>query len=163
MYTELYWIEGPWPGRLAISARPRGGDWLEDEVKRWRRAGLDIIVSLLTPDEEEALDLQHEKQCCRDSGLDFRSFPIVDRSVPASEVKAMRLIEQLGADLIQGRNIAVHCRQGIGRSGLIAASLLVARGIGSEDAMKRVSDARGVEVPETPRQRDWITSSLIPG
>jgi len=61
MYTELYWIEGPWPGRLAISARPRGGDWLEDEVKSWRRAGLDIIVSLLTPDEEEALDLQREK------------------------------------------------------------------------------------------------------
>jgi len=162
MYTELYWIEGPWPGRLAISARPRGGDWLEDEVKSWRRAGLDIIVSLLTPDEEEALDLQREKQFCRDSGIDLRSFPIVDRSVPASEVKAMRLIGQLDTDLTQGKNIVVHCRQGIGRSGLIAASLLAARGIGSEDAMKRVSDARGVEVPETPRQRDWIASSLIP-
>jgi protein tyrosine phosphatase (PTP) superfamily phosphohydrolase (DUF442 family) len=162
MYTELYWIEGPWPGRLAISARPRGGDWLEDEVKSWRRAGLDIIVSLLTPDEEEALDLQREEQFCRDNGLDFRSFPIVDRSVPASEVKAMRLIEQLDTDLTQGKNIVVPCRQGIERSGLIAASLLAARGIGSEDAMKRVSDARGVEVPETPRQRDWIASSLIP-
>jgi hypothetical protein len=28
----LYWIEGPWTGRLAISARPRGWDWLQDDV-----------------------------------------------------------------------------------------------------------------------------------
>jgi protein-tyrosine phosphatase len=162
MLTDLYWIEGPWPGRLAISARPRGGDWLEDEVESWRRAGLDVVVSLLTPDEEEALDLQREKQFCRDSGLDFRPFPIVDRSVPAPEVNGLPLIEQLDSELTQGKNILIHCRQGIGRSGMIAAGVLVAGGIRPEVAMKRVSDARGVEVPETLRQRIWITSILIP-
>ena len=155
MHTELYWIEGPWPGRLAISARPRGGDWIEDELKGWRRYGIDTVVSLLTPDEEESLDLQPEGQLCQDIGLSFRSFPIVDRSVP-SQIEAVSFIQQLDAELAQGKNLVVHCRQGIGRSGLIAAGLLVARGVSPEDAMERASAARHVPIPETLGQRLWI-------
>src|SRR5436309_9794359 len=36
---RLYWINDPWPGKLALAARPRGGDWLPDEVADWKRAG----------------------------------------------------------------------------------------------------------------------------
>jgi hypothetical protein len=32
MRAQLYWIEGPWAGHFAIVPRPRGGDWLEDEI-----------------------------------------------------------------------------------------------------------------------------------
>lgn len=155
MHTELYWIEGPWPGRLAISARPRGGDWLEDELRGWSRDGIDTVVSLITPDEEESLDLEAEGKLCLDNGLSFRPFPIVDRSVP-SQPEAMRLIQQLDAELTGGKNLVVHCRQGIGRSGLIAAGLLVARGVSPEDAMERASAARHVPIPETLPQRIWI-------
>ena len=51
MRTELFWIDGPWPGRLAIMPRPRGGDWLEEEIQSWRRSGVDLVVSLLTLEE----------------------------------------------------------------------------------------------------------------
>lgn len=40
METEIYWVPGPWPGRLGIIPRPRGGDWLGDEVRSWRASGL---------------------------------------------------------------------------------------------------------------------------
>jgi len=60
MSTEIYRIEGPWRGTLGISAHPRGGDWLEDEIKSWRGAGFDVIVSLLTPAEIEEMDLSGE-------------------------------------------------------------------------------------------------------
>jgi hypothetical protein len=43
MRTELYWIERPWRGRLAIMPRPRGGDWLDDEIQSWRRSGVDVV------------------------------------------------------------------------------------------------------------------------
>src|ERR1700693_5787458 len=36
MTPELIWIPGPWAGRLAMSNRARGGDWLDDEVRGWR-------------------------------------------------------------------------------------------------------------------------------
>ena len=51
MRTELYWIEGPWLSRLAIMPRPRGGDWLEDEITSWRHVGIDTIVSALMKEE----------------------------------------------------------------------------------------------------------------
>src|SRR5438445_5914218 len=51
MRTELFWIKGPWPGRLAIMPRPRDGDWLENEIQSWRRSGVDVVFSLLMADE----------------------------------------------------------------------------------------------------------------
>src|SRR4051812_19402842 len=64
MRTEIYWIPTPTPGRLAVMPRPRGGDWLEDEVRSWRAEGVDIAVSLLTPDETRDLDLEIEVAIC---------------------------------------------------------------------------------------------------
>ena len=156
MPTEVYRIDGPWPGRLAISARPRGGDWLEDELKGWRQAGFDIIVSLLTPDEADEMELRMEERYSRQHHMEFVSFPIVDRSVPESRAEALKLIERLEAALANGKNINVHCRQGIGRSALIAAGMLIARGVPTEEALKRISIARHSLVPETSEQRKWI-------
>jgi protein-tyrosine phosphatase len=161
MSTGFYPIDGPWPGTLAISPRPRGGDWLEDEVKSWRNAGFDVIVSLLTPDEIEEMELQQEPRYCGENHVKFVSFPIVDRSVPDSRIDAQRLIEQLDADLARGKRVNVHCRQGIGRSGLIAASILIAKGLRPAEAVQKVSSARKSAVPETVEQREWI-DAMVP-
>ena len=81
MWTKLNWVEGPWQGRLALAARPRGGEWLEDEMEIWRRAGIDTVFSLLTPEEEQDLDLAKEAATVRALGMKFLSFPIPDRQV----------------------------------------------------------------------------------
>ncbi len=156
MRTELYWIEGPWQGKLAILPRPRGGDWLEDEVQGWRAAGVDVVVSLLTSDEVADFDLAQEGRSCEAHGIDFRPFPIVDRSVPASRKATLDFAKKLAKLLAEGKSVAIHCRQGIGRSALIAASLLVLAGIAPEAAFLRVSEGRGCSVPETPQQRQWL-------
>ena len=49
MGTKVYWIAGPWQGRLGIVPRPRGADWLDDETRAWRDVGIDMVVSLLEP------------------------------------------------------------------------------------------------------------------
>lgn len=156
MWTQLHWIDGPWPGRLAIASRPRGGDWLTDEIASWRTAGIDTVLSLLTPEEERDLDLRSEAHEAKARGMEFVSFPVADRQVPSSEAKVSTVLEKLDADLSFGKNIVVHCRQGIGRSGLIAACLLVMKGLDPEAAVKRLSSARGVAIPETAEQRRWI-------
>ena len=68
------------------------------------------------------------------------------------------LIAQLDTALAARSKVVVHCRQGIGRSGLIAAGLLVAQRLKSRAAMERTSAARKVAVPETPEQAAWITA-----
>jgi protein-tyrosine phosphatase len=156
MTPELFWIPGPWRGHLAIAARPRGGDWLEDEVRGWHQAGLDMVISLLEEDETSELGLGYEGKIARSHSIDFTSFPIPDRGVPASVQGAVLFLRRIGAALDEGKNVAVHCRQGIGRSGLIAGGVLVASGAGVEKALDAVSAARGVSVPETPEQLHWL-------
>ena len=60
MRTKVFWVDGPWRGRLGILPRPRGGDWLRDETAAWREAGVDVVVSLLEPEEAAQLVLEDE-------------------------------------------------------------------------------------------------------
>ncbi len=156
MNPKLYWIKGPWPGKLAISARPRGGDWLEDEISGWRTAGVDAVVSLLTPQENKDLQLGAESNLAQSRGLRFLSLPVEDRGVPSSLDDALLAIEDVTEMLRQGRNVAVHCRQGIGRSGMLAAALLIKGGSTPSQALKLISEVRGLAVPETPEQLEWV-------
>ena len=156
-----YPIEGPWKGRLAIVPRPRGEDWLEDEVRAWQEGGLDVIVSLLTPSEAQELGLTDEAVLAQAQGLNFLEFPIPDYGVPSSLESSLAFVETLDDALTRGKNIGIHCRQGIGRSSLIAASLLVLHGIQTEMAFSRVAEGRGRQVPDTSEQREWVNKFAL--
>jgi protein-tyrosine phosphatase len=156
MRAEIYWIGGVPRGRLAVLPRPRGGDWLEDEVRSLRGAGVDVLVSLLTREEAAELDIADEAGCCAASGIEFFSFPITDRGVPASASDALGLVRRLAGSVAEGKGVAVHCRQGVGRSALVAVCILASLGDGPDAAFDRVAAARGCPVPDTAEQRDWV-------
>ena len=61
MKADIYWIDQLAPHRLAIMPRPRGGDWLEDEIRSLRLEGVDVLVSLLTETEARELELDSER------------------------------------------------------------------------------------------------------
>ena len=142
MISDLYWMPGPWTGRLAIVARPRGGDWLDDEASGWGRAGINVLVSLLEEEEAVELGLTHEAEAAESNRIRFVSFPIPDRGVPSPARSVGALLRDIGRALEDGKNVAVHCRQGIGRSGLIAAAALVTTGMGTERAIEVASGLR---------------------
>jgi protein-tyrosine phosphatase len=154
--TKLYWLTGPWKGKVALAARPRGEDWLEEDVVDWKRAGIQSILSLLTQEEQVELGLRDEGREVQRQGLEFSSFPIPDLQVPRSEAKLAEELDKVAASLSAGKNVLIHCRQGIGRTGLVAACLLVKSGMSPGAAVEAASAARGMSVPETPEQRDWI-------
>jgi len=137
-------------------AWPRGGDWLEDEAAGWSRAGIEVVVSLLEADEAAQLGLDREAQAAESNRIRFISFPIPDRGVPVSTRDALVALTDIRDELELGRNVAIHCRQSIGRSGLIAVRVLVICGVPPGDAVDVVSSARGLTVPETPGQLQWI-------
>lgn len=74
MQAKVYWTKEKHPGRIAIVPRPRGGEWLEDEAAAWREANLDVIVSLLEADENEAFKLAREAEFCETNGIKFFYF-----------------------------------------------------------------------------------------
>lgn len=156
MATRFYWLRGHSPGSLAIAPRPRGGEWLVDEIAAWKRSGVDAVLSLLTPDEERELELGNEETEVQLQGMEFLSLPIEDRRVPSSEANLSATLEKVERHLQSGDNVLVHCRQGIGRSGMVTACLLVRKGLSPDAAVHEVSAIRGTAIPETSEQRDWI-------
>ncbi len=136
--------------------RPRGNEWLEDEIRSLKALHVDFLVSLLTQGEAVELELEKEQKLCESHKIEFISFPINDRQVPDSLSKTKQLLSRLYHNLLDGKRIAVHCRGGIGRSGLITASLLIKNGMSATAALKAVSNARRAEVPDTCEQWEWV-------
>lgn len=154
---RFHTIAGVTSGRLAICTRPRGGEWLETDLANAKREGWNVLVSALEISEEFELDLRCEYDVAQELGSIFLRLPIRDRGIP--ELRAMKeLTGKVVALLTEGKSVAVHCRMGIGRSGLICASTLVALGADPDEAWARVQNARGLEVPDTPEQRQWLGS-----
>ena len=158
MRAELYWITDAPHGRLATMPRPRAGDWLADELTSMKTLGVDAVVSLLTNDEIAELELQHEPSICKDIGLTYISYAIADRNVPTSVDDFLAFTNHLHDFLCDDRGVAIHCRMGIGRSSLVAACLLVKSGLSVSAAFASISRARGIDVPDTNDQLEWVQS-----
>ena len=155
MKPEIYWIDKPGDGRIAVLAMPQGDWWLESEIRSWREDGIDVVVSLLTEPEDRLLGLSREAELCRNNGLTFISFPIEDCDVPLSSEDTLELVKELDALLASGKSIGFHCRGGLGRSPLIASCVLMYSGKSAEEAFELVGAARGLSVPQTQRQEVW--------
>lgn len=156
MPTPLYSIDNLAAGKLSIMPHPRGGEYLADVIKDLRAANVDILISLLSETETSGLELDEEAVHCANQGIDYLSFPITDFGVPPFSMRTFRFLKQLNEQLSQGKHIALHCYQGIGRSGLMAASLLTLTGLPAEQAFDQLSQVRGNTVPETDEQRAWV-------
>ncbi|HEX4303328.1 MAG TPA: protein-tyrosine phosphatase family protein [Rhizomicrobium sp.] len=154
--ADLYWIDLEFPGRLAVAPKPRGGDWLEDEIRSWRAQAIDCVVCLLENDEIAELSLGAEAKYCAENEVAFLRFPIADRGLPDSHREAIALVRDIANRLQTGQNVLIHCRAGIGRTGLVAAGTLISLGVAPEHALAAIGTARRVQVPDTDAQRDWI-------
>ena len=108
-----------------------------------KRAGVDVLVSALSHYETEDMGLLEESQCCQNYGLEFFSFPIKNRSVPASFSEFDVLLNSLTDRLRNGKAVGVHCRAGIGRSSIIVASALIRDGLSVDSASRAIEEARG--------------------
>ena len=156
MRPTLYTIARPGPGQLSTMAKPRGGEWLPEEMAALTRHGVTVLVCALTRPELEETRLTSEPDAARHAGLRFIPLPIPDRGVPELDT-ALPVLDALAQDLADGAHIVTHCRFGIGRASLLAAALMVLTGTEPEDAWHLIAQARGLPIPDTDAQRQWPT------
>jgi protein-tyrosine phosphatase len=154
--AQVYWITRVGEGRLGLMPHPQGNGLLASEARALREDGVDRVVSLLTPGEAQRFGLADEPSACAAAGLAFDSYPIEDRKVPAMLEPTIDFLKDLIVRLNRGESVAVHCRVGVGRSGLMTAGCLVMTGIPPEEAIALVAEARRQPIPDTSEQRDWI-------
>jgi protein-tyrosine phosphatase len=156
MFVDIYWLDTSARGRLGIMARPRGDDWLEDEICFLESSGVNVLVSLLTEAEQLELGLLDEGMYCAQHQITYIPFPIQDRHTPPLAHATAVVLQQLAHALNDGETIVIHCRAGIGRASVMAASILAVNGLRVDAAFTAIATARGCPVPDTPEQRAWV-------
>lgn len=157
MAVKVYWVHRFHNGaRLGIMARPRGNDWLEEEIISLERGKAGLCVSLLEQAEIAELGLQQQESFCRKHGIGYLHFPIADRSVPQDDTKTKNVIREIEDKIKSGLSVVIHCRMGIGRSSIIAGCVLKRADIGAGEAIAMIGEARGLKVPDTEQQLAWL-------
>ena len=156
-----FWIDTASPLQLAIASRPQGGMWLHDDVRQLKNEGIDILVSLLSYPETRELELEEEKAVCSSVGISFVNFPIPDRQVPPSRLSFLTFAQLLHKRASEGLRIGVHCRACIGRSSVLLATVMRLEGFTAKEAFNRISEARGLPVPDTAEQAKWVARLAI--
>lgn len=143
-------------GALSIGPRP-AADALDEWVDQARNMGVTRVVSLITDNEVDTYQLGNESTALARNAIAFERFPIADFGVPDREALTL-FLDRAEDYLRRGEHVHLHCAGGVGRAGMIAASLLCRAGIPAQGATKIVSDARGRSVPETDAQRALIAT-----
>ncbi len=159
MRAEMYKVGTIGNGFFAIMARPSIEEDAAASVVNIARLGIKLVVSLLEPSEARILGLDNEREQVKAHAMGFVSFPIPDMGLPPSVKEFASLSRMLFRQVDGGVNTLVHCYAGVGRSGLMAAGILLHCALDPEQAFAHVSKIRGVRVPETREQEFWLVKN----
>jgi len=130
---------------------------LDADLAILRQWGAQVLVTLLQSFEMRLLGVEAMGERATAKGLDWWHLPVVDGAAPGEAFEAAwrecgpRLHARLDAD----ERIVLHCRAGIGRSGSIAARLLIERGMPAGRAIRAVRRARPGAI-ENVEQSQWV-------
>ena len=159
----------PWKGRLGITFAPGKRNesyhdflWqrdLADDLERMRSVyGVEVVVTLLEEEEMEWMGIPDLRRAVEEAGMESLWFPIEDLGVPPGErfLEFMDVARSVVERLDEGRSVVVHCRGGLGRSGMVAACLLALKGVRPVEAIRAVRRARGQAAVEMPGQEEYV-------
>jgi protein tyrosine phosphatase (PTP) superfamily phosphohydrolase (DUF442 family) len=129
--------------------------------------GVTTFVDLTEHDRENGVQPYARRLRGRvNAGLRVATFnvPIRDAGVPVSVAQVEALLDVLDAALCNGETVYVHCRSGVGRTGMVLALHLVRWGLSADAALRAVQaawrrDARSRVFPHSPqteRQRAFV-------
>ena len=159
--ANCYWVV---PGRLLAGEYPGGAsaEATRERLARLAEAGIGCFIDLTVPGELPAYAE------CLPAGIEHRRFPVTDHGVPAERGQMAQTLESLRQALSGPGAVYLHCRAGIGRTGMVAGCLLVERGLTGEAALGELNrlwqqserSALWPSVPETEAQvqyvRGWV-------
>ena len=96
-----------------------------------------IIVSLLTKPEFAILGVPDFEKRVRETGIKWQHFPIEDGGVPrVHEMNFFwQMIKSIVKEIITGKKVFIHCRGGIGRSGIVICQSLKQIGYGPKQSL----------------------------
>lgn len=146
------------PGKKQQGAMS-GGEWDRDlgvDIEALMQWGCTALLSLIEDHEIEELRIQDVAEQLH-AKIAYYRLPIVDGFIPDAQGEEMwdRIGPNLRRRLVNGERIVIHCKGGLGRTGIIAARLLIEFGEDPESAILRVRVARNGAI-ENSLQEDYV-------
>jgi len=143
--------------RIGLCPCPGRGGPLAQDLGRLRGWGAEALVTLVEDHELAALGVTSIQAEVEALAMRWWHLPIRDMSIPdeAFEASWRTTGPALHALIRDGFSVALHCHGGYGRTGTIAARLLVEMGSSPESAIARVREVRPPSI-ETPEQEAYV-------
>ncbi len=117
---------------------------LSEDVALLAAAGVAAVVTTLTGEELTRLGIPTLGEEVEAAGMQWVHLPVQDKSLPDAEFEARwaEARDGLTALMESGQRVSVHCRGGTGRTGLVAAKLLLESGADWQETLDRIREAR---------------------
>jgi protein-tyrosine phosphatase len=120
-------------------------------------AGAEAVITLMPAEELARNQAALLPELCVQRGLEWFHLPVADEQVPLEDFDHAwaQAHARIGELLEQGRRVAIHCKGGSGRTGLIAARILIDTGLPRSEAVERVQALRPKAI-QHPAHAGWI-------
>ncbi len=123
---------------------------------------IDIVVSLVETSELKTLGCDDLIKKIKLNNFLWFHFPITDFDIPAksSLFELNLLLSNLEKFLKKEKNIVIHCKAGLGRTGTVASLLLVKLGITAKVAIQYIRKYRPGSI-DTNEQKNFVLNWKI--
>ena len=150
---------------LCPGKKDAGRSWNRDlstDLQAIRAWGATTVVTLIEDHEFRLLRIESLADDVRALGMNWVHLPIVDVSIPDSRFEDAWVSDgpNLHDRLNAGEKILIHCRGGLGRTGLVAGRILVERGCVPKNAIQRIRSVRPHAI-ETSEQEHYVMKSKL--
>lgn len=117
---------------------------IADAIATLKDAGATALITLMPTTELESLQVLDIAQHCKAAGLAWFHCPIADDHAPEQDFAAAWQVAapQVHQQLIAGHQVAIHCKGGSGRTGLMAAQILYERGLAKDVVTSKIQALR---------------------
>ena len=113
-------------------------------LEQLKMAGASGVITMMPSDEMKSLDVESVPEICKELGMRWFQFPVIDDSAPDNNFhdKWISASDDVHSILDEGGTLAIHCRGGSGRTGFMVAIILLERGMEKEEVIAKVREIR---------------------
>lgn len=117
---------------------------LPASVTTLRNAGVDMLLTLMHDEEMEKHNVKALPTECHNQGIKWLQLPILDDAAPSTAFEsAWQAYKDDIRTVLQNKGtVAVHCKGGSGRTGLVIGLIMLSLGYSGDDVMKQVQTVR---------------------
>ena len=130
---------------------------LQEDLSVIRNWGASTVVTLIEAHEFDLLKVDRLGEEVQKLGMRWIHLPIPDVDVPDQRFEQEWVVAgpEIHGRIRAGEKILIHCRGGLGRTGLVAGLILVERGCAPSDAIQQIRAVRRHAI-ETPSQEQYV-------